>query len=146
MKDLYVDAFRTAVEETKSLTGFELPEELEVYIVMLLANYVNKPDFLPHKSFIETYLILKDSRSAKDLGDTCLIVTGVFPSYGSKYNLDYKYFESIGISSYEKAAQTLNYQTFALLSQHFSYVRNFIELTTSVKIANLPKLRKEQQP
>ena len=51
MKDVYVDAFRGVVKETQNTTGYELPEHLEAYIVMLLANYVERPDFLPEHGF-----------------------------------------------------------------------------------------------
>jgi hypothetical protein len=131
MKDAYVDVFRNVVKETQRETGFELPEQLEVYVVMLLANFLDKPDFLPERSFTDSYIKLKTSQSAKELGDVCLFLTGVFPSYGSKYNINRSYYSSIGISSYEKAAHTLNYNVFMLLSRNFEYVQNLIELSTS---------------
>jgi hypothetical protein len=131
MKDIYVDTFRSIVRDTREQTGIELPEPIEVYVVMLLANYLDRSDFLPERSFFETHSKLKNSRSAKELGDTCLFLTGVFPQYGSRYGIDRGYYVGIGSSSYENAARSLNYQTFNLLSVHFEYVRSFIEITVS---------------
>jgi hypothetical protein len=133
MKDVYVDTFRTVVKETQHENGLELPDALEAYIVMLLASKVESADFLPKEGFGKSFLMLSQTskQNAKDLGDTCLFVTGVFPKYGSRYNINQSYYINIGISSYELAAKTLNYNTFYLLAKHFEFLRNFIETATS---------------
>lgn len=133
MKDAYVDVFRTVVKETQNESGLELPEALEAYIVMLLASKLDAVDFLPKGGFGKNYLMLTQTskQNAKELGDTCLFVTGVFPKYGSKYNINQSYYVNIGISSYELAARSLNYNTFYLLAKHFEFLRNFIEAATS---------------
>jgi hypothetical protein len=137
MKDAYIDAFRGVVQETRKQTGIELPEPIEVYVTMLLANFLDKPDFLPERSFAETHLKLKNSRSAKDLGDACLFLTGVFPQYGSRYGIDKRYYVGIGSSSYQQAAVSLNYEMFQQLSIHFEYIRQFIEITTNSNLKNI---------
>lgn len=131
MKDAYVDAFRSLVIETRDKTGIELPEPVEIYVTMLLADFLDRPVFLPDQSFAETHLKLKNSKSAKELGDVCLFLTGVFPQYGSRYGIDTGYYVGIGSNSYQIAARTMNYEIFQLLSVHFEYVRQFIEITTS---------------
>ena len=60
MHDAYVSAFYDVVKETQYSTGYELPIELESYVVMLLATHIDKNDFLPKTSFAEYYLKLKD--------------------------------------------------------------------------------------
>ena len=129
MKDAYTSAFYDAVKETRAKTGYELPEHLEAYVVMLLASFVEKPDYLPEKSFAETYMVLVQKRSPniKELGDTCLFVTGVFPEYKSKYGLDVEYFSSIGSNSYLQIQSNL----FNELGSKFTYVRDFISLTVN---------------
>jgi len=133
MNDAYVDAFRRVVQETQEETGFELPEHFEAYISMLLANYVDKTNFLPVPGFYQKYLKLKQEprQNSKELGDVCLFVSGVFPSYGSKYGLNKKYYTQIGISSYEIAGEMLKYEMFFQLAKHFEVLREFIELTTN---------------
>jgi hypothetical protein len=59
---------------------------------------------------------------AKTLGDTCLFVTGIFPDYG----IDIKYYSDIGKTSYDAVSHNLNPELFSTLSQHFDYVREFI--------------------
>ena len=53
MKDFYQSAFYGLVKDTQESSGYTLPVELESYVVMLLADKVDKPDFLPDTSFAE---------------------------------------------------------------------------------------------
>lgn len=133
MKDVYVDVFRKAVKETQQTSGYELPETLEAYVVMLLASHMEKPNFLPEKTFAHAYLSISkhNNSGAKQLGDTCLFVTGVFPNYGAKQGMGVAYYASIGKGSYASAARTLNMSLFEMLSKHFDVLRTVITLTTN---------------
>ena len=133
MKDAYRVAFYDVVKETQASTGYELPEHLEAYVVMLLSHFVERPDYLPEKSFAEAYLSLRRPAdlSAKELGDTCLFVTGVFPTYGKKHGLNRRYFQDIGIGSYEMVAEVMHPDLFSQLATHFQFLSDFIEVTTS---------------
>lgn len=133
MKDAYTNAFYNVVKETQETSGVELPSHIETYVVMLLARNLDRPDFLPEKSFIEAYLKLKKpaNYNAKELGDACLFVCGVFPTYGSKHGLKRTYYSNIGVSSYEMVAETLNGQLFSQLAKHFDFISEFIEMATT---------------
>jgi hypothetical protein len=135
MKDAYRIAFYDVVKETQAKTGYDLPEHLEAYVVMLLAHHIDRPDFLPENSFAQAYLRLKQpaNLSAKELGDTCLFVTGVFPTYGAKHGLNRRYFQDIGIGSYEIVAEVMNPDLFKELASHFHFLSDFIEITTNSK-------------
>jgi len=132
MKDVYFSAFYDAVQETKQTSGYTLPVDLEAYVVMLLASFVEKPDFLPKDSFAESYLKLnpRSTLEAKELGDVCLFVSGIFPTLGKRKNLNKKYYQDIGISSYQMVSHKLNENLFLSLSLHFGFISNYIELVT----------------
>ena len=133
MKDAYRLAFYDVVRESQETTGYELPEHLESYVVMLLAHHIDRPDYLPEKSFAEAYLSLQRPAglSAKELGDTCLFVTGVFPAYGRKHGLNRRYFQDIGIGSYEMVAEVMHPDLFTQLAIHFHFLSDFIEVTVN---------------
>jgi len=133
MKDAYTEVFYDIVRETQVDTGYELPENIEAYVVMLLAYHIDRPNFLPEKSFAEAYLKLRHpaSYSAKELGDTCLFITGVFPTYGSKHGLNRRYYQDIGSGSYELVAEVMNGELFSTLATHFVFVSDFIEVTVN---------------
>ena len=129
MEDAYRVAFYDVVKETQAKRGYDLPENLEAYVVMLLAHNIDRPDFLPEDSFAQAYLKLSRPAdySAKELGDTCLFVTGVFPEYKNKHGLNVDYFSSIGSNSYLQIQTSL----FNELGSKFTYVRDFISLTVN---------------
>ena len=126
MRNVYQTAFYGVVRETQESTGLTLPDDIECYVVMLLAEHIDKNDFLPKKSFAESYLTITKSRNAKELGDTCLFVSGVFPDYG-----DSNYITHIGRSSYSQITTSLNHDLFESLSKHFVFLRDFISVSTT---------------
>lgn len=132
MKDAYRIAFFDVIKETQARTGYELPENLEAYVVMLLSHFIDRPDYLPENTFAQAYLQLKRpaGMSAKQLGDTCLFVTGVFPSYGRKHGLNRRYFQEIGIGSYEMVAEVMSPDLFSQLATHFVFLSDFIDTVT----------------
>jgi len=134
MNDTYTEALFDAVKETSATSGYDLPEPIEAYVVMLLASFIDKPDFLPD-TFGPTLLQIKTSAQAKALGDTCLIVTGVFPSYGERKGINRRYYQDIGSTSYEMAAEAHNPELFITLATHFNFLSNFIEVVTNSPVS-----------
>jgi len=103
-------------------------------VVMLLASKIDKPNIIPVESFAQSYLALKQPYrlTAKELGDTCLFVTSVFPSYGRRYGLDKQYYSNIGKNSYSLVKTSLSGQLFEVLETQFDFVRDFISLTVRI--------------
>lgn len=132
MKDQYVTAFHDLITETTAKYGYSLPTDIEAYLVMLLSNYVEQNDFLPKPGFAQNYLVLDASRPqhAKQLGDVCLFVSGVFPEYGSRAGLNTDYFSNIGKTSYHVAGIKLNNTLFGILCQHFSICTEVLNYAT----------------
>ena len=136
MNDAYRTALFDVVKDTSAKRGYDLPEPIEAYVVMLLATYVDKPDFLPD-AFGTTLLKLKNSSEAKQLGDTCLFVAGVFPNIGERKGLKRRYYQDIGSTSYEMVAEVQNPELFSTLATHFNFLSEFIEVTVnSSKLQN----------
>ncbi len=135
MRDEYFVPMNELIVSTKAETGYELPEDIEVYVSALLASFIDKPDFLPERSFAEAYSILdrRDYNNAKQLGDTCLFLSGVFPKYGKRYGLNKTYYRKIGSSSYNIASSMLQQQVLKRLARHFDFVSDYIHLSTKSK-------------
>ena len=120
MQDAYVAVFQDVVSTAREQTGIEFPLHIEHYVVALLAEHVDRADFLPKNSFAESLLTVHNSRTAKELGDTCLFVTGVFPNYG----IDRDYYISIGQTAYTRIYTEL----FNTVSVHFATISDFINV------------------
>jgi len=129
MLDAYTDAFFGIVREAQETSGYDLPVHLEHYIVMVLAVHIDKPNWHPENSFAEAYLKIGNRSNAKELGDTCLFVSGVFPSFGSKKGLPRSYFQNIGKTSYSQITGEL----FTDLSNHFDFLSDFIDISLHTK-------------
>ena len=129
MKDEYTTTFYRVIKDTQETTGYELPEDIEAYIVMLLASHVEKIDFLPENPIAIEFLSLKRpvTYKAKELGDTCLFITGVFPYYKQRHGLSKRYYSDIGSTSYELTAEAYNKELFSRLSKNFEFLGEFIE-------------------
>lgn len=130
MNDAYRTALFDVVKETSTKNGYDLPEPIEAYIVMLLASHVDKTDFLPD-TFANAFLTIKNPKEAKALGDTCLFVAGVFPNIGERKGLKRRYYQDIGSTSYEMVAEVMHPELFTPLATHFEFLSSFIEVTVN---------------
>jgi hypothetical protein len=131
MDDHYVQAFHGMVRDTRQDFGYELPVEVEHYVVLLLADHVDRPHWQPKPSFAETYLQLNNSREAKQLGDACLFMCGVFPEHGQRHGLNIAYYANMGKSSYHRASRDLRKDLFEQLADNFMIVSQMIRATTN---------------
>ena len=141
MKDAYTTAFYDVVKDSQAKSGMELPHHIEAYIVMLLSEFVDRNDIPPDSTFAEMFLSIKDARQAKQLGDTCLIVSGAFPKLKARHGINRRYYQDIGSTSYDMAS-TMNEELFPVLAKHFVFLSEFIELTVnSSKLKNYTLFR-----
>ena len=127
MKDAYTSAFYEVVKDTQHYTGYELPDHIEVYLVMLLSYQTDRPNFLPETSFAEMFLTANSPKQRKELGDTCLFVAGVFPYIGERKGINRSYYRDMGTTSYEMLSESWQPELFLQLAQHFDFLSGFIE-------------------
>lgn len=132
MQDAYVQVFADCVRSTRLQTGIELPEHIEHYAVALLAVHVDRTDFLPKATFAEALYNISNARTAKELGDTCLFVTGVFPSYG----VNRRYYTDIGKTAYS----SIELELFRDITHSFDAIQTLIHCTVSNQVQQLGTL------
>lgn len=128
MEDAYRSAFYEIVQNTEDKTGYELPDHIKSYLVMLLSYQTNRPNFLPETSFAHQFLTASTPKQRKELGDTCLFVSGVFPYLGEKRGINRSYYSDMGITSYEIVSDFWNPHLFSSLAKHFNFLSEFIEV------------------
>lgn len=119
MKDVYVEKFSAVLDD---IYEFRAHPEIKTYASVLLADHVEKTDFFT-EPFGLRYMDLRTSTNAKELGDNCLVIAGVFPEYGQSRGLTVEYFSQIGIGSYDTAATVTGSEIFALLAERFDHFR-----------------------
>ena len=135
MQDAYVSVFADCVRSTAQQTGIELPTHIEHYAVALLAVHVDRTDFLPRSTFAQALYNISNARTAKELGDTCLFVTGVFPGYG----VNRRYYSDIGKTAYS----SIELDLFRDITRAFDSIQTLIHCTVDRRSSLVPGLRRD---
>lgn len=112
MKDVYVEKFSAVLD---SVHTFRVYPKIKVYMSVLLADHVEKTDFFV-EPFGLRYMSLTSSSTAKELGDNCLVIAGIFPGYRCMPN---RYYVEIGSGSYSMAANETGSEIFGSLAENF---------------------------
>lgn len=132
MSDQYVNTFFNFVKESQQQTGFTFPEQVEAYLVFLLADRTTKNNIIPDPSFAEKYLQLYHTNNfdeIKQFADDCLFFTSLMPMWGKRRGLGMDYYASLGISSYYAYSDLTNKLFYTQLGNWFYTLRDFLELT-----------------
>jgi hypothetical protein len=115
------------VKEAEAFNGVSLDEELESYLVFLLMRYTGKPE-LAAKVMALDYLqgaqTMGSERREKmrDVGDQCLLYSGLFPKRAEKRRVRVSYYVDLGRAAYHnvaEAAQAAMAEMFNHLSESF---------------------------
>lgn len=93
------------IHEAEAACTITLKEEIEAYLVFLLARYTNKPEFLKQiiaHDFMEgmQYSPHKRALAMQEVGDKCLLFSGLFPHIAEKRLVKISYFVNMGQASY----------------------------------------------
>ena len=132
MVKLFVDTQATAqwhdlVKEAEAFNGVSLDEELESYLVFLLMRYTGKPE-LAAKVMALDYLNGAQAAGSerrekmRDVGDQCLLFSGLFPKRAEKRRVRVSYYVDLGRTAYQnvaEAAQAAMAEMFAHLAESF---------------------------
>ena len=122
-------ALLTAAEaEAQSCLG----RELESYVVFMLLRYVGRPE-LAGTSLALEYLesLLATGRiqheNLHDVGDQCLLFTGLFPEHAERQHVPVSYFVKLGRTAYQYLAADGD-PLFATLSARFVHLMDVLQI------------------
>jgi hypothetical protein len=118
---VYYKTWFEIVDQAKNKYGWSIPLYIEQYLSVVLANYIDKPDWQPDPSWAETLLSLQNAHAAKVLGDQALFASAVFPTVLEYKGLSEKYFHDIGTISYRRAT-SINETLFGIMSDNFTFL------------------------
>ena len=98
------------VKDAIDASGISLDEDLESYLVFLLMRFAEQPTLINRalaldllQSYHEVGRIKHDM--LRDVGDKCLLFSGLFPMRASRRLMSNSYFVSLGQSAYGTLAQ-----------------------------------------
>lgn len=115
------------VTEAESVAACPLVEELESYLVFLLMRFSRKPEIAGNIMALDYLNGMLASGQVKqgrlrDVGDQCLLYSGLFPQQAGRRQVRVSYFVDLGRSAYQQLSFGLanSYaELYAHLSQDF---------------------------
>lgn len=124
-KDTF-EIFLEHVHRTESERGLEVPPHIRSYVVALLVDFLDKPERLPDQAVCELLMQAQRSRELKDVGDLCLWITGVMPTYRSHRGMSRSYYIALGRTAYS-GTQAL---VLAEIAQRFEPISDYVHVLT----------------
>jgi hypothetical protein len=111
------------IHDAEATCAITLKQELESYLVLLLMRHIQHPEIA--KKIIATELLqaiqttsTKRQLILQEVGDTCLIFSGLFPKMAEKRLVKISYFVNIGRSAYAHISRKNN-DLYSLLAEQF---------------------------
>ncbi len=104
--------WQALVAEAGSHVGVHLDEELESYLVFTLMRYLSRPDMAQRALALDFLQAFHEhatlrNESLRDVGDQCLLVSGLFPQRARRRRTRVGYYVDLGRSAYHNLAEGL---------------------------------------
>jgi hypothetical protein len=115
------------VNEAQLAADCQLGRELESYLVFVLMRFVDRPDLAGRifaLDFLHGTLATGSNRQTRlrDVGDQCLLYSGLFPEQAEHRHVSVRYFVDLGRTAYHELATRIghgNAELFAQLASGF---------------------------
>ena len=139
--------WHTLVNDAQHNAGVQLNEELESYLVFMLMRYTDKPEMAASVlalDYLQGAHALGQVRQdrMRDVGDQCLLYSGLFPERAEHRRVKVSYYVDLGRSAYHTAAdatqQTLS-QLFIGLASQFVMIMDTLQAMRGIN-ADSPSL------
>lgn len=132
--------WHTLIHEAEGICHTQLGEELQSYLVFLLIRYTT------HSELADAILALEYLNSwqssgkvheeqLRDVGDKCLLYSGLFPGYAQRRRVKISYYVNLGISAYNSLALSLagvKAKIFNKLSEQFILLMDILHAIREV--------------
>ena len=105
--------WQSLVHEAQSACDHHLDETLESYLVFLLMRFAARPHCTARimaEDYLRSQALQGEQRAEKlrDVGDHCLIFSGLFPQLAERRMVRISYFVAIGQSSYRQLSDVMD--------------------------------------
>lgn len=128
------------IHEAEGICHTQLGEELQSYLVFLLMRYTAKSELANAILALEYLNSLQSSgklreEQLRDVGDKCLLYSGLFPGYAQRRRVKISYYVYLGISAYNSLAHSLagvKAKIFNKLSEQFVLLTDILHAIREV--------------
>jgi hypothetical protein len=137
------------IKEACKTSAIVLPEDLESYLVFLLMRFVDQPEIAKSVlgvEFLESLNKHLQLRQVllKDVGDKCLLISGLFPARAQKKRVKISYFVKLGQHAYTVLGHLSTKEPsatfYAALSERFVAMMDILQTTRELDDKKPPQL------
>lgn len=140
--------------------SLRLSEELESYLVFLLMRFSKNPEVLHSVLATDFLLSVNELRQGikhgvkhgikhesdqvlRDVGDKCLLFSGLFPGKARKSRVKISYYVKLGQSAYDSLSGIENSELASLFSQLSHYFVSLMDVLQTLRELNHDKIKNE---
>ena len=127
------------VAEAQQACHQQLDEALESYLVFMLMRFTGRPDMAAKLMALEFLEAQKESHTKadklRDVGDQCLLFSGLFPQIAENRMVRMSYFVRIGRSAYDQLGALVDHNSdrlFAGLAEAFTGIMDVLQAMRSL--------------
>lgn len=133
--------WQSLVTEASQICRVALTEELESYLVFLLMRFINSPQMTQKIMGIEFLTSISRSGSLRslalrDVGDQCLLYSGLFPGRARRRLVRVSYYVNLGKSAYMSLANTSKFSDSGLYTTLSHKFVNLMDILQSMREIN----------
>jgi hypothetical protein len=126
------------VQEAVKKSHCTLDEEMEGYLVLMLMRYARQPEMADRVMAMEYLQALLAggsirSEQLREVGDQCLLYSGLFPKRAQKRLVKVRYYIDLGRSSYHQVAEGLQKSSAQLYARLAKYFVHLMEVLHSMR-------------
>lgn len=138
-----ITQWQTLVMDASQVCKIALTEEIESYLVFLLMRFINAPQMAKKAMGVEFLSSINRTGSLRslalrDVGDQCLLYSGLFPGRARRRLVRVSYYVNIGKSAYLSLAENSNHTEsglFATLSAKFVNLMDILQAMREINRA-----------
>ncbi len=134
------------VREAEKEYGMTLPEDIESYLVFMLMRHTRQGSLEQAIMALE-YLRAVDLAGAqrddklRDIGDQCLILSGLYPKRARRRNVRVSYYVDMGQSAYYYLSNSLQHASAELYQQLCEAFVSMMDILQTIRGFNTPVLQ-----
>ena len=124
--------WQQVVRDAEKECAVSLETALENYLISLLYRYIDKPEMV-RKVFAVAFLQALQQQthqrqlSLQQVGDQCLILTGLFPHHTNRRTVKMRYFVDLGQAAYAAISNDTNDSLYNTLAMRFVLLMDVLQ-------------------
>lgn len=143
--------WQAAVRDAEDRSGTALDEAQESYLVFVLLRHQNDADLLARVQALEwlraqEHVGRSRTDALRDVGDRCLLITGLYPALAQRRRVSVEYFTQLGRGAYRDVADACRDAYAGLFAQLAAHYDALVSVLRGLRDGPLPMAQPAAAP